>query len=28
LQKLPTRKANNIDDLLPLNWNPELQGIL
>lgn len=28
LQKLPARKANNIDDLLPQNWNPKLQGVL
>jgi transposase len=28
LNKLPARKANNIDDLLPQNWNPNLQGVL
>lgn len=28
LQRLPNRKANNIDDLLPQNWNPDLQGVL
>jgi transposase len=28
LQKLPARKANNIDDLLPQNWNPDLQGVV
>jgi transposase len=28
LQKLPARKANNIDDLLPQNWNPQLQGVV
>lgn len=28
LQKLPARKANNIDDLLPQNWKPDLQGVV
>ncbi len=28
LQKLPNRMANNIDDLLPQNWNPDLQGVV
>jgi hypothetical protein len=28
LQKLPTHKANNIDNLLPQNWNPDLQGVV
>ena len=28
LQKLPARKANNIDDLLPQNWNRDLQGVV
>ncbi len=28
LIKLPSRKANNIEDLLPQNWNPDLQGVL
>lgn len=28
MQKLPARKANNIDDLLPQNWNPDLQGVV
>lgn len=28
LQKLSTRKANNIDDLLPHNWNPNLQDVV
>jgi transposase len=27
-QKLATRNANYIDDLIPQNWNPELQGIV
>jgi hypothetical protein len=27
LHKLPSRKANNIDDLLPQIWNPNLQGV-
>lgn len=28
LIKLPTRKINNIDDLLPQNWKPELQDVV
>ena len=28
LQKLPARKANNIDDLLPQNWKPDFQGVV
>ena len=28
LQKLPERKANNIDDLLPQNWKPDFQGVV
>lgn len=28
LDKIASRKANNIDDLLPQNWNPNLQGVL
>lgn len=28
LNKLPTRKVNNIEDLLPQNWNPKLQSVL
>jgi hypothetical protein len=28
LQKLPARKANNIVDLLPQNWNPCIQGVV
>jgi transposase len=28
LNKLPTRKANNVEDLLPQNWNPNLKDVL
>ena len=28
LTKLPAYKANNIDDLLPQNWKPNLQGVV
>lgn len=28
LIKLPSRKINNIDDLLPQNWKPEVLGVL
>lgn len=28
LRKLPARKANNIDDLLPQNWKSELQDVV
>jgi hypothetical protein len=28
LDKIASRKANNIDDLLPHNWKPDLQDVV